>query len=64
MEKIPKIRTVSFVHVGDKLVNSEDLDNEQRHKLATWLKLTYLNALFQGKTEFFEIPNDLADTAE
>lgn len=43
------------MHVGDKLVNTDDLNDEQRRKLATWLKITYLNALFQGKAEFFEI---------
>ena len=48
------IKTVSFVHIGDELVNTDDLDDEQRRRLATWLKTTYLNALFQGKVEFFE----------
>jgi len=49
-----EIRTASFVHIGDELVNTDDLDEEQRRKLATWLKVTYLNTLFQGKAEFFE----------
>ena len=49
-----EIQTVSFVHIGDELVNTDDLDDEQRRRLATWLKTTYLNALFQGKVEFFE----------
>ena len=48
-----KIRTVSYVHVGDKLVNTKDLTEEQRVKVATWLKVTYLNALFRGKAEFY-----------
>ena len=52
--KKQKIKTVSFVHIGDELVNTDDLDDEQRRRLATWLKTTYLNALFQGKVEFFE----------
>lgn len=54
MAKKRKIRTVSFVHIGDELVNTDDLDDDQRRRLATWLKTTYLNTLFQGKAEFFE----------
>ena len=49
-----EIKTVSFVHIGDELVSTDDLDDEQRRRLATWLKTTYLNTLFQGKAEFFE----------
>ena len=52
--KKQEIKTVAFVHIGDELVNTDDLDDEQRRRLATWLKTTYLNALFQGKVEFFE----------
>ncbi len=54
MAKKQEIRTVSFVHIGDDLVNTDDLDDEQRHRLATWLKTTYLNTLFKGKAEFYE----------
>lgn len=54
MAKKQKIKTVSFVHIGDELVNTDDLNDEQRRRLATWLKTTYLNALFRGKAEFFE----------
>lgn len=54
MAKKQEIRTVSFVHIGDELVNTDDLNDEQRRRLATWLKTTYLNALFRGKAEFFE----------
>lgn len=53
-----EIRTESYVHVGDKLVNTDDLNDEQRRKVATWLKITYLNALFQGKAEFFEVSRE------
>ena len=52
--KKQEIKTVTFVHIGDELVNTDNLDDEQRRRLATWLKTTYLNALFQGKVEFFE----------
>ena len=54
MAKKQEIRTVSFVHVGDKLVSTDDLTDEQRCMVATWIKKTYLNTLFQGKAEFFE----------
>lgn len=54
MAKKQGIRTASFVHIGDELVNTDDLNDEQRRRLATWLKTTYLNTLFQGKAEFFE----------
>ncbi len=54
MARKQEIKTVSFVHIGDELVSTDELDDEQRRKLATWLKTTYLNTLFQGKAEFFE----------
>lgn len=49
-----KIKTVSFVHVGDKLVSTDELTAEQRTQVATWIKTTYLNNLFQGKAKFYE----------
>ena len=58
MTKKREIRTVSFVHIGDELVNTDDLDDDQRRRLATWLKTTYLNTLFHGKAEFFEISRE------
>lgn len=61
MAKKRKIRTVSFVHIGDELVNTDDLNDEQRRRLATWLKITYLNTLFQGKAEFFEVDGNRTD---
>ena len=53
MAKKREIRTESFVHVGDKLVNTKDLNDDQRRRLATWLKITYLNTLFAGKAIFY-----------
>jgi hypothetical protein len=50
-----EIKTRSFVHVGDKLVNTQDLTPEQKKKLATWIKVTYLNALFAGKAKFWAV---------
>lgn len=53
--KEQKIKVVSYVHVGDQLVNTEELDEEQKRQLATWLKCTYLNALFEGKAKFYPV---------
>ena len=58
MARKQEIKTVSFVHIGDQLVNTDDLNDEQRRRLATWLKTTYLNTLFRGKAEFFEISGE------
>lgn len=54
--KPQKIKVVSYVHVGDELVNTADLDEDRRRQLATWLKCTYLNALFEGKAKFWPEP--------
>ena len=53
MAKKREIRTESFVHVGDKFRNTKDLNDDQRRILATWLKITYLNALFEGEATFY-----------
>lgn len=53
--KNQKIKTVSYVHVGDKLVNTQDLTDEQKVQLGTWLKTTYLNHLFQGEAVFYPL---------
>ncbi len=54
MAKPPEIKTVSYVHIGEKLVNTDDLTQAQKISLANWLKLTYLNNLFMGKAKFTE----------
>ena len=51
--KEQKIKTVSYVHVGDQLVCTDDLDPERKRQLATWIKCTYLNALYAGKAKFY-----------
>ncbi len=53
--KEQQIKVISYVHVGDQLVNTEDLDPERKQQLATWLKCTYLNALFEGKAKFYPV---------
>ena len=57
------LKTVSYVHVGDQLVNTSDLTEEQRRKLAVWLKTTYLNNLFSGQAVFYDKNEDKAETA-
>lgn len=53
MAKQTKIRVVSYVHVGDELVEWSQLTPEQQRKAATILKTNYLNALYAGKAEFW-----------
>ena len=47
-----KIKAVSYVHVGDKLVETSQLTPEQKKQLGTWLKCTYLNHLYAGQAKF------------
>jgi len=61
-KKIEKIRTVSYIHVGDKLVCTDDLTPEQKTYVATVLKTKYLNALFAGRAVFE--PKDPLPTAK
>ena len=59
--KQPEIKTESFVDVGGTLTNTKDLTPEQKVKLATWIKMTWLNTIFQGQAEFYpegEVPED------
>lgn len=58
--KTREIKTISYVHVGDRLVNTEELNAEQKKRLGTWLKTTYLNALFQGQAVFRPLENETA----
>lgn len=53
MAKKFEIKAVSYVHVGDKLVCTDDLTQEQKRRLATELKLKWMNALFAGQAEFY-----------
>ncbi len=54
MAQPPEIKTVSYVRIGEELVNTDDLTQAHKGCLATWLKLTYLNNLFMGKAKFTE----------
>lgn len=51
-KKQPKIRAVSYVHVGDRLVSTDDLTAEQRNYLGARLQLGMLNAAYRGRAEF------------
>lgn len=55
-KRLPKV--VSYVHVGNDIVNTEDLTEDQRRRVGTWLKSTYLTALFRGKAEFREAESE------
>ena len=52
MRKQQELKVVAYVHVGDQLVNVDDLDDKRRTELATRLKTTYLNELFRGEAVF------------
>lgn len=53
-KKRQEIRTVSYVHMGDKLVCTDDLTPEQKRRLGTWIQKTWLNELFRGQAVFYE----------
>ena len=47
-----KIRVESYVQVGNQLVNTRDLNQEQRVQLASWIKLNWMNELYRGRAVF------------
>lgn len=47
------IRVEAYVTVNGIETNVDDLTPEQRERLGTWLRVTYLNELFRGQAEFF-----------
>lgn len=51
--KASDITVESYVHVGDKLVNVDELPPDLKVRFATELSITYLNALYKGKAKFF-----------
>lgn len=52
MKRDAKIKTVSYVHVGDQLVRFDDLTDDQRQRAATELKFRYLSELYRGQAVF------------
>lgn len=47
------IKVVAYVRVDGVPVAVDDLPEERRIRLATELKLRYLNGLFRGRAEFY-----------
>lgn len=62
MAKAPDIIVSTYVRRAGELVDTRELDPEERRKFSTWLKLTYLNRLFEGKAKFHVAAN--ADTQQ
>lgn len=52
---LAEIKTVSYVHVGDRLVCTDELTQEQKVRLATKLKVEWMNAMFRGQAEFYAV---------
>ncbi len=52
MAKREKPRSGSFVHVGDRLVNTKDLTQAQRRELATQNVLAFMNTFYIGRAVF------------
>lgn len=46
------IRTQAFVHVGERLVNVDDLTPQQRDYIGAHLRVAMLNAYYDGKATF------------
>ena len=51
--KVSDIKVEAYVHVGDKLVNVDELPPDLKVRFATELSITYLNELYKGKAKFF-----------
>jgi hypothetical protein len=51
-KETPKIKVISYVRVGEELVETSQLSPENKQRLATWLKTTYLNNLYAGRAVF------------
>lgn len=52
---------MSYVHVGEALVNTEELTEQQRRRLGTALKKRWMNELFRGQAEFYTRGDDHND---
>lgn len=48
-----EIKVIRYVRTASgELVNVQDLNSEQRGRLATWLNLTVMNEAYRGEAEF------------
>ena len=54
MAKKIKIRSESIVHVGDQVVNTEKMTEEQQVRSATMISKDFLNSYYAGKVIFTE----------
>ena len=57
-KEYPPIQTRSFVHMGDQLVDTRDLNPEQKRRLADDLRLGVLRALFPNVDFWVEPTSD------
>ena len=46
------LRVEAFITVDGQATNVDALTENQRERLGTWLKATYLNELFSGQAQF------------
>ena len=46
------IQVISYAHVGERLVPTDELTDEQRRRLATALATEWLSGLFRGQAVF------------
>lgn len=44
---------MAYVHVGDQLVGTRDLNQEQKKKLADWILMTWMQNLYRGEAVFW-----------
>ena len=55
------IQVKAFVTVDGVRTDVDTLNEEQKRKLATWLKKTYLNELFRGVAVFYETESEKSE---
>lgn len=54
-----KIKCVSYVRVGEELVESSRLTPDQKKRLGTWLTVTFMNNMYSGRAEFRPASDDI-----
>lgn len=48
------IKTVSYIHTGEGLTETENLPENEKKRFSTQLKKSYFNSMFQGRAVFRE----------
>ena len=51
-KKREPIKTTAYIHVGDKLVDTRDLNPAQKDYLGAMLQMTLFNLAYKGIAEF------------